>query len=140
MNSVEIIVKDGEGREVNPYQMGFDTKYREFEQSAKPHPAPGIKDCTRMARLQWQYNKPNQISWFNCEEDERDFYSEFGCNFRQVWVLSPAGETNLKTENMKTGIELIAEERQRQIDVYGYTDEHIMALNSALNENLHAQK
>jgi hypothetical protein len=26
---------------------------------------------------------------------------------------------------MKTGIELIAEERQRQIDVYGYSDEHI---------------
>lgn len=26
---------------------------------------------------------------------------------------------------MKTGIELIADERQRQIDVYGYSDEHI---------------
>lgn len=28
-------------------------------------------------------------------------------------------------EKIKTGIELIAEERQRQIDVYGYDDEHI---------------
>lgn len=110
MNSVKIQVKDGEGREVNPYQIGFDTKYREFEQTAKSYPAPGIKDGTHMARLQWQWKHrkvgkttSNEHDWITLKpEAHEDFRKQFpNQEYREIWVLSPDGETNLKTENMK---------------------------------------
>lgn len=96
MNSVKIIVKNGEGREVNPFQMsnanpmaGMNTfeSYHQFEDNVQPHPAPGIKDGTHMARLQWQEKFAGMWHTLNSIEER----SPVG-TWRQAWVLSPDGE------------------------------------------------
>lgn len=92
MNSVEIIVRDGDGKEVNPF--GNNTPHwLNFESAVKSYRAPGIKDGTHMARLQWQYKPYDDKSFFiNCSDDLWETTVPKAFQTRQIWVLSPDGE------------------------------------------------
>lgn len=96
MNSVKIIVINEEGRPVNPhdkYTFGsgaLSQAWAHFEKDVEKNPAPGIKDGTHMARLQWQYLHPVRKDWNTISDSSGDW--ERTHKIWQAWVLSPDGE------------------------------------------------
>lgn len=107
MKTTKIIVKDGEGRPVNPFSHKFSTpEHKEFEANVKSNIAPNIPDGTHMARLQWQYEPQDEdyFEWRNCDESKfnminkwnKEDYRHDTIRTRQIWVLSPDGEGEKK--------------------------------------------
>ena len=75
----------------------------------------------------------NRCSNIKSHKDFYDFCEWLGVNYKKDGIIYKRGEKYddfgkknriKKNTNMKKGIELIAEERQRQIDVEGYSEQH----------------
>lgn len=89
MNSVKIIVKGGTGRIENPYFKLIDGEmWRLFEHDVISYPAPGIKDGTHMAGLQWQAYAIGRNDWYDLSQIESKRLKKYE-KTREVWVLSP---------------------------------------------------
>lgn len=93
MKTTRIIVKDGIGREVNPFagHMAFGNEdWHIFETTVKSYPAPGIEDGEHDCVLQWQEKSPHG-NWINVKDpDMTDGYHK-----RQIWRPSKAeSQTN----------------------------------------------
>lgn len=63
--------------------------------------APGIPNGTHECELVLQCKKLNALNpaWFDIDETERGFYSEFSVQFRQIYRLSP-----LKEQGERSGV------------------------------------
>ena len=76
-----------EAKPCNPHLRKFnELEWKEFDKTNPPLPLTTkcteglIIECNKV----WQAKKPTFDKWFIIDEDEKDFYSEFGANFRQA--------------------------------------------------------
>lgn len=118
MNSVKIIVINEQGR-----ASGLPTE------ETKPYAAPGIKDGTHMARLQWQFYRMHGGFWVSTDKEVCEQYGDT----RQIWVLYPDGEGEKKLPDAIQRLADAIEKSDFKI-VFGLQPDQIELIEATINE------
>lgn len=102
-----VIIKQGEGREVNPHTPAImvmgegwenNPHWEDFEANVKTYPAPGIADGTWECESVWQYQHPwnrckDGMAWTDIMGGEVKWFKNVkGYPTRQIWVLAESKE------------------------------------------------
>jgi len=91
----KIIDTPNTGEIINHQWTIFEDNFKYFEFQNSPDTKPGE---VVMAYLQWQYTRKGKDDWRNCDDSDRDFFSEYGHSFRQIWILAPSPEASQGNE------------------------------------------